>query len=88
MPLRHKLLEKLFLKAGMLHDAMDSSNVQQLSSYLGSGRLDSIDFVNIARQVAVEGVLHDAMDAQVAAIIAQSRTMVYFVQCFEQLVSQ
>ena len=44
--------------------------------------------MNIARQVAGEGVLHDATDAQVAAIVAQSRTMVYFVQRFEQLVSQ
>ena len=46
------------------------------------------NFMNIARQVAGEGVLHDATDAQVAAIVAQSRTMVYFVQRFEQLVSQ
>ena len=41
------------------------------------------NFINIARQVADEGVLHDVTDAQVVAIVAQSRTMVYFVQRFE-----
>ena len=34
--------------------------------------LDSIDFVNIARQVAAEGVLHDATGFQVAAIVAEN----------------
>ena len=62
---------------------MDSSNLQPFSSYLGSGRLDSIDFVNIARQVAAEGVLHDATGVQVAAIVAESRTVIYFSQRFD-----
>ena len=63
--------------------------VATCSNYLGSaGGLDSIDFVNIARQVAAEGVLHDATGVQVAAIVAESRTVFYFLQRFEQLVSQ
>ena len=55
------MLERLFLKAGVLHDAMTDSNLQRWSRYLGRGRLDSSDFMNIARQVAAQGLLHDAM---------------------------
>ena len=42
---------------------------------------------NIARQVA-ESVLHDATLKKIVAIIAESRTRLYFVQRLVQLVSQ
>ena len=66
MPLRRKLLEKLFLKAAVFHDVINDSNLQRLSSILDAGDWIPVISWTLRDKLLPEGcMLDNAADVQV-----------------------